>query len=85
MTTLQVRADALQRLATVYSDCGEFDTAWKLFGEAQPAAPDDPPRSHLEILLLIRLNARNTRAEFALYKPATMGRDCMRAMRYDGA
>ena len=49
----QVRADALQRLATVYSDGGEFDTAWKLFGEAQRAAPDDPSLSHLEVLLLI--------------------------------
>ena len=51
--TGQVRADALQRLATVYSDCGEFDRAWKLFSEAQRAAPDDPALSHLEILLLI--------------------------------
>ena len=49
----QLRADALQRLATVYSDSGDFVKAWKLFGDAQRAAPDDPSLAHLEILLLV--------------------------------
>ena len=49
----QVRADALQRLTSAHSDRGDFDTAWKLFGEAQRVAPDDPALAHLEILLLI--------------------------------
>ena len=49
----QVRADALQRLATVYSDRGDYAACWKAFGEAQRAAPDDPSLAHLEILLLI--------------------------------
>ena len=49
----QLRADALQRLATVHSDAGNFTAAWKLFGEAQRAAPDDPSLAHLEILMLV--------------------------------
>ncbi len=49
----QLRADALQRLATVHSDAGNFTAAWKLFGEAQRAAPDDPALAHLEILMLV--------------------------------
>lgn len=49
----QVRADALQRLATVHSDRGDFATSWKLFGEAQRVAPDDPALAHLEVMLLI--------------------------------
>ena len=49
----QLRADALQRLATVHSDAGNFTAAWELFGEAQRAAPDDPSLAHLEILMLV--------------------------------
>ena len=49
----QLRADALQRLATVHSDAGNFTAAWKLFGEAQRAAPADPSLAHLEILMLV--------------------------------
>ena len=49
----QLRADALQRLATVHSDAGDFTVAWKFFAEAQRAAPDDPSLAHLEILMLV--------------------------------
>ena len=63
----QLRADALQRLATVQSDAGNFTAAWKLFGEAQRAAPDDPSLAHLEILMLVsqkRHAEAQTRAKF---------------------
>ncbi len=49
----QTRADALQRLATVYSDAGDFERAWKYFQDAQRASPDDLSLAHLEILLLV--------------------------------
>ncbi len=49
----QTRADALQRLSSVYSDIGEFDRAWRYFHEAQRAAPDDISLAHLEILMLV--------------------------------
>lgn len=63
----QLRADALQRLATVHSDAGDFDRAWKMFHEAQRASPDDVSLSHLEILLLLsqkRGNEARERAKF---------------------
>lgn len=49
----QVRADALQRLATMHSDRGEYPLAWQRFAEAQRLAPDDPSLAHLEIVMLV--------------------------------
>lgn len=58
----QLRADALQRLATVHSDAGDFTAAWKYFSEAQRVAPDDPALAHLEILMLVS-QKRETEAQ----------------------
>ncbi len=49
----QTRADALQRLSSVYSDSGDFNRAWNYFHEAQRASPDDISLAHLEILMLV--------------------------------
>lgn len=43
---------ALSRLASMYSDLGNFEDAWQAFRTAQRRSPDDPQLAHLEILLL---------------------------------
>lgn len=49
----QLRAEALHRLATVYSDRGEHAGAWKCYAEAERIAPKDPALSHLQVMLLL--------------------------------
>jgi hypothetical protein len=49
----QPRSDALQRLATMATDRGDYEMAWALFANAQRASPDDPALSHLEIVMML--------------------------------
>ena len=70
----QLRADALQRLATVHSDAGNFTAAWELFGEAQRAAPDDPALGHLEILMLVSQKRRAEAEQRAKFWTAKLTR-----------
>lgn len=62
-----LRSTALQRAATIRSDCGDSAGAWQAFKEAQRLTPDDPTLSHLEVLLLLadgRRDEARARVEF---------------------
>jgi tetratricopeptide (TPR) repeat protein len=48
-----IRSAAIQRQICMHADQGDYDAAWKLFGEAQRADPDSPSLSHLEVTMLI--------------------------------
>ena len=52
-TTGEPRSNALQRMATMAADRGDYPLAWTLFADAQRATPDDPALSHLEIVMLL--------------------------------
>ena len=49
----KVRTDALQRLATMAADDGDYPGAWSLFKQAQRSDPESPHLAHLEVVLLI--------------------------------
>ncbi len=49
---LPLQSAAWQRLATMAADAGDTKAAWKLFGLAMRATPDDLSLSHLEVVLL---------------------------------
>ncbi len=51
--TGQPRADALQHLATIASDRGNYAEAWTFFARAKETSPDDPSLSHLEVVMLL--------------------------------
>ena len=63
----QLRADALHRLATVYSDRGDYKASWKCYAEAERIAPNDPALSHLQIMLLLSQKRFADARERALY------------------
>lgn len=66
-----LRADALQRTATVLADLRDFDGAWEHFRLAQRENPDDPSLAHLEVILLTdqqRFDEATDRAKFWLAK-----------------
>lgn len=66
-----LRADALQRMATVLADKRDFDGAWEHFRLALRENPDDPSLAHLEIILLTdqqRFDDAAERAKFWLAK-----------------
>jgi len=71
----QPRADALQRLATMHSDRGEYDLAWQRFAEAQRASPDDPSLAHLEIVMLVGEGRQADARERARFWLARFERD----------
>jgi hypothetical protein len=74
----QTRADALQRLATITADKGDYKQAWALFADAQRTVPDDPSLSHLEIVMLIsegRQEEARQRARFWIAKFQRNGHD----------
>jgi tetratricopeptide (TPR) repeat protein len=48
-----IRSAAIQRQICMHADQGDYDAAWKLFGEAQRADPDSPSLSHVEVTILI--------------------------------
>ncbi len=52
-TTGEPRSNALQRLATMAADRGDYPLAWAIFADAQRASPDDPALSHLEVVMLL--------------------------------
>jgi hypothetical protein len=53
-----LRAEAHQRLATVYSDMGELPRAWESFHHAQREKPDHPALAVLEVTALGRTARR---------------------------
>ena len=66
-----IRADALQRLATMAADDDNYPGAWTLFKEAQRADPESPHLAHLEVVLLIsegRESEARDRARFWLLR-----------------
>lgn len=48
-----IRSSALQRLATISADAGDFAGAWRYFRDAQREHADSVSLSHLEIILLM--------------------------------
>lgn len=48
-----IRSAALQRLATMSSDAGDYEQAWRYFRDAQREDADSPALSHLEVTLLL--------------------------------
>ena len=74
----QLRADALQRLATVYSDRRDYVASWECYAEAERIAPNDPALSHLQIMLLLsqkRFADARERAQFWTNKLQRAGYD----------
>jgi tetratricopeptide (TPR) repeat protein len=74
----QTRADALQRLATMAADKGDYESAWAFFADAQRASPDDLSLSHLEIIMLLsegRHAQARERARFWIAKIQRSGHD----------
>ena len=66
-----LRADALQRTATILADERDFAGAWEHFRLAQRENPDDPSLAHLEVILLTdqqRFDEAAERAKFWLAK-----------------
>ena len=66
-----IRTDALQRLATMVADEGDYPGAWALFKQAQRADPESPHLAHLEVVLLIsegRESEARDRARFWLLR-----------------
>ena len=71
-----LRADALQRMATMLADKRDFKGAWEHFALAQRENPDDPSLSHLEVILLTdqeRYDEAAERAKFWLAKLKRQG------------
>lgn len=48
-----LRSGAMQRLASIASDKGDYARAWDLFGQARQIDPDTVSLSHLEVTMLI--------------------------------
>jgi tetratricopeptide (TPR) repeat protein len=48
-----LKSAALQRLASIASDRGDFTKAWALFGEAEQIDPETVSLSHLQVMLLL--------------------------------
>lgn len=48
----ELAAAAMHRRCTMCADAGDYDAAWRLFGEAQRRDPDNPSLAHLELVLL---------------------------------
>ena len=69
------RAEAAQRLASIYADLGERDVAWGYFRSALRHDPDSPSAAVLELTLLVT-EGRNAeakdRASFWLHRFAKM-------------
>jgi tetratricopeptide (TPR) repeat protein len=70
-----IRADALQRMATVLADRGEHKGAWDHFRMAQRENPDDPALAHLEVILLTNQGRTEESAERARFWLAKLRRD----------
>lgn len=70
-----LRADALQRMATMLADQSDFDGAWEHFRQAQRENPDAPSLSHLEVILLINQERHAEAAERAKFWLAKLKRD----------
>lgn len=71
-----LKTAALQRLAAMLGDQGEYAQAWDCFRRAQRENPDDPSLSHLEVLLLTtegRETEAAARAQFWLDKLQRQG------------
>jgi tetratricopeptide (TPR) repeat protein len=49
----KLRSGALQRLASIASDKGDYARAWELFGQARQIDPGAVSLSHLEVTMLI--------------------------------
>lgn len=69
-----IKTDALQRLATMLSDKGDYDGAWQHFRAAQREKPDDPSLSHLEVMLLASEGRETESAERAKFWLAKLKR-----------
>jgi len=52
-TTGEPRSTALQRLATMAADRGDYQLAWAMFADAERASPNDPALSHLEVVMML--------------------------------
>lgn len=71
-----LRADALQRKATIKMDEGDTAAAWEAFGQAQRINPDSPALSLLEISLLTgedKIAQAKARATFYLKRARRQG------------
>lgn len=71
-----LRSAALHRRCTMLADRGEWDEAWRLFGEAQRNEPENPALSHLEVIMLAaqgRTDEASERARFWAAKWARRG------------
>jgi len=70
----RLRAAAMHRQCVMLSDEGDFDSAWKVFGEAQRLDPDNPNLSYLEIVLLTAEGRQDEAAERARFWVARLRR-----------
>ncbi|MDO3387276.1 SEC-C metal-binding domain-containing protein [Gilvimarinus sp. SDUM040013] len=74
----ELKADALQRKATILMDDGDIDGAWQAFQLAQRAAPNSPALAILELTLLCaqgQTDQAKARAQFWLVRLERQGYD----------